>query len=472
MRIVWTNWKLALWRHCYAGPLALLFLVGFKLVMDRIGPNDPDAGSASVFDSTLYLALLMALPLSGWLHGVSTHERETTARPLSFCLPGYRQSLRRLCVTAAVPWGVFFALMEAPFLWKQWHLLRVGNPGLPDVSLGLGSVFLVGAAASLAVCSSRLVLSRLQWGILALACLPLGILGLIVWLSVDRHTPSFQVVAALVSILVIVFFWLRLGNMQYVARGHRAIIEDAMDKRTQVGVTRTPPSWTGDFFLAWARRSPGLGVRRYVRASLYQTSGLVLSYWKWALAGMLAVSVVLALGTRPVVEIVFASLGLAAVFVDLPATSNMLLPGGRRARYHATVTAALATSLLLGVLALGIAGLSEIVAIGLDTGAESPGFRLRSAWLACVFVPWMCVLQLRASGSVGIVNRASAILVGLPSLVAFRLAFELSGRPAQLHFLVLASVCLCGWALFLLTLKHVSTRGCLTEQKVRSGESQ
>lgn len=283
MNIVWTNWKLALWRHRYGGPLALLFLVGFKLVIDRIGPNDPDAGLTGLSDNTLYFALLMFLPLSGWLHGVSMHEREMTARPLSFCLPGYRQSLRWLRITAALPWGVFFALMEAPFLWRQWHSPRVENPGLFAVCLSLGSAFLVGAALSLALWGSRLIFSRLQWGILALASFPLGILGFAVWLSVDAHTTSFRVVAAPVGIIVIVFFWLRLGNMRCVARGHRAIIEDAMDKRAQTGVKRTAAPWTGDLFLAWARQYPPLGVYRYVWASLYRTFGLVLSHWKWAL---------------------------------------------------------------------------------------------------------------------------------------------------------------------------------------------
>ncbi|MBN2130966.1 MAG: hypothetical protein JW741_15800 [Sedimentisphaerales bacterium] len=269
--------------------------------------------------------------------------------------------------------------------------------------------------------------------------------------------------------IVIVFLWLRLGDMQYVARGHRIIIEDALDKRAQVGVTRTAPDWTDDLFLSWARQHPPLGVQRYVWASLYATFGGVFSYWLWILAGLVAGSVVLGLAPRPVAEIAFASLGFAAVFVDLPATSNMLLPGGRHERYYATVIATVVTTLLLLILAVGIAALSETIGIGLGAGAESFGFRFHSVWLVCVFVPWIVTLQLCGRRFRRIESRTPAIAVGLASLMVLRLFFAIHRWPAQKCLLFFAGVFVCGWAFFLLTTGHLCVGGSLVERRLGAG---
>jgi hypothetical protein len=101
----------------------------------------------------------------------------------------------------------------------------------------------------LAVHGARLVFSKLHWGLLALASFPLGILGFVLWLGVEVDDTPVWGTSGLLSVVAIVFFWVRLGDMRCVTRGHRAIIEDAMEKRAQADVKRVAPDWMDDLFL-------------------------------------------------------------------------------------------------------------------------------------------------------------------------------------------------------------------------------
>jgi hypothetical protein len=470
MSIIWTNWRVALWRGRYTGPLSFICCFALmQLTLGRPSPVDPEVGLTILHRSALFNALYIFFLSSGLLHAVLIHERDVTAKPLAFCLPGYRQSLRGLNFTAALPWGVLVALMEAPRLWIQWHSPRVENPGLFDVFLCLGCAFLVGVAISLAVHASRLILSKLQWSILALTSFPLCILGVALWLNLDMHTPLFWGVAAFVSALVVVLFWVRLGNMRYVTRGHRAIIDGAMDKRAQAGVKRTTPPWAGEFFLLRMELCSHLGAWRYLWGGLYQAFGRVLSYWKWMLVGGFLVSLVLGFAPGSFAQLVFTFLGIGVSLMELPATSSMLLPGGRRERHYATVIAAVVASLLLLAVASVIAGLSEIMAVVLGSDVGSFGVRLGSVWLACVFVPWICAARFPGYGLAGIRVVSMVVVAGVFGSMAFSVSSGTSRWPAQMRLLLLASVCLCGWAVFLLTSRHVCLRGSLVEQDARAG---
>jgi hypothetical protein len=120
-------------------------------------------------------------------------------------------------------------------------------------------------------------------------------------------------------------------------------------------------------------------------------------------------------------------------------------------------------------LAIAMAGLSEIIAVVFGADAGSLGFRLCSVWLACVLVPWMCVLQLRGYRLLRIESRGSAAVVGFLSIVLLRMLLDASEWPAQARLLLFAAIGLSGWAVFLLVSRHVCKRGCLIEQKTHTG---
>ena len=474
MRIVWTCWKGAVSREWYHW-IFLLVLVGIVLTLID-GWIDPSTVETDAHGLLAYVRhypflalvpfwLLMSVPLR-----LRREWSESAGKAFSYCLPGYRESLRAVYFLCALPVGLACCLL---WMMTQFAVLdpdQSAGPAWQLVVLSALSSFLVGMAAFLAISVSRFVLTPLVWGLLALASFPLGLLGLVVWLGIDVHDTSIWIAVGLVSLIVIVFFWVRLGAMRYVARGHRAIIVDAMDRRTQADVKRTAPDWVDDAFLDWARRYPVLGRERYVWASLYQAFGRILSYWKWVLAVALAVSVTLALTPGFVAEAVFVFLGLMApAFVDPPPTSNLLLPGGRRERYYATISTVVATSLLLLALAVAMAGVSEMVAIARGADVGDLGHRFRSAWLACVFVPWACAIRIAVKG-LGWTERASSVvpfaILAPVVFVHFVDFFEWSVRMRLLFF---AGMCFCGWVVFLLAAKYVCTRGALIEQKVWAG---
>ncbi len=470
MNIIWTNWKMAFRREWDRMPLFAMAVVGFGVLVCAYSLAIlRHTGMTSLFDDALHFALFVGFPLSGLLFGLQGHEREMTATPLSFCLPRYRQSLRCLGVTAAVPWGLYFVLIALALRRSQWHSPGSNNPNLLATSVYLGSAFLIGAGIALTVQAARLILPRLQWSLLALASLPLAILGVGVGLTVDVRNTPFWIGTGLVSIVVMLFCWVRLGNMRCVGRGHRAIIEDAMDKRTQADVKRTAPPWMDDLLLGRARECPVLGIRRYVWAGFYRAFGRALSYRIWVLAGALALSIVLGLAPLRVTEIAFVLMGFEAALVDLPATSSLLLPGGCRERHYAMVVSALLTSVLLLTLALGIGGLSGMIAIARGADAGSLGFRFRMAWLACVLVPWIGAAGLRGQIPLGFENRLSACVTGALAFLAVYVPLGSLAWLAQIRLLFFASACLCGWVVFLFASRRLCLRGSLIGSRMPSG---
>lgn len=246
-------------------------------------------------------------------------------------------------------------------------------------------------------------------------------------------------------------------------------IEEAMARRTPVRLWRATPSRAGNWLLRRAKRYRHLGLRRYIWASSFRTFGLVLSYWRWVLAAALVEVLILVMAPTSLAEAFAVSLGLAAVLLDLPATSSMLSSGGRRERYYGTVIAALVVSLLLVMLALFVAGLSVIVAIALRVETGVLGLHLFSPWLACTLVPWTCAWQFCRYAPAGIEKKTSVLLGGYVITMALSLLLNVLRWPMELRMLAFASFCLLGWVVFLCVLGYVCARGCLVRPNRRSG---
>lgn len=463
MKIIWTNLKLTWQRHQYMGLILPPALFALMIMHGRHNEIDSEDGVRSLSDYSWYFALMAVLPISGILSAVMRHCSEVTAKPLAFCLPGYRQSLRGLLFIATLPWGVQFVLFQLPAVWKRWHFPDGAPPALFDVCLCLAAAFLIGAAVSLAVHGSRLVLSKLQWGVLALASFPLGIIAIGVWLGAEVDSRSLWIAAVVASILTMGFFWVRLGDMVYVRRGHRNILADARDKRTQVDVKRTAPAWADDLFLAWAERYPALSTTRYVWATFYRAFGLLLSYWFWILLVLGGLVLALQMGGGDTVELVLLPLGLIAAMVDLPANSSLLLSGGRRQRYYATLAVVVALSLSLTAVAFAVVCVSAIIANGGGAGSGQLGSRLGSVWLASVAVPWIAALRLFKVG-----NLATEVLTGLLVILVVRQILA-NLATAMLCFAIVAAV---GWVFFLGILQYTCAQGGLFSSPWRSGTSE
>jgi len=438
MSIIWTTWKqVPLWVRLCLSVSSLLLIVLTAFVASN--------------------GFLVLLCFWMYLRPFSFVHSDAAAKPFSFCLPGYRDSARVGILVDAVLIGLAYAAFG----------VRLILPEQSFSSIAAGRAlmwFLLGFVISLlwAPPGFFTVVAPLD-AVLSIA-FAIGVM-MAMWVVV-WHSLLFWLVVALTGVVVCVCVWWRLRDARGVACRHRRIIKETMEKQAQIGVERTVPSWAGDLLLARAERKTPLGTWWCIWAGLYRAFGPVLCYWKEAVTMALVMSVVLGLAGRAVAEVAFASMGLIAAFVDPPARSTMLLPGGRRERHYATLVAPIATTLLLLVMAAGMAILSEIVAMRFGPSAERSGVRLGSAWLACVFVPWIFALKPCRFGPFRITRRSTPILLVILALLVFRRFVP----DAQMRMFVYAVAGLCGWVLFLLVLKYACTDGCLAGSDVRAGE--
>ena len=99
---------------------------------------------------------------------------------LSFCLPGFRESLRRRYFVGAAVTGLAGALLALALNLPLSHQERWPAGGdLTDMYLQVVSGFLVGMAVALVLGTPRLILSRLAWKVLMLLSIPLFLIGVV-----------------------------------------------------------------------------------------------------------------------------------------------------------------------------------------------------------------------------------------------------------------------------------------------------
>jgi hypothetical protein len=204
MKMIVTDWTGSFRRWIL--PVAM---AGIALVMIRGPGNVMDIGSIGL----LFLSvLMMARPAIA---------EET---PLSFCLPRFRESLRRGYFAGAAVMGLSGALF-ALHLWL--HSRRGTDDGdLTHAFLPVACGFFVGTAGALVLGTSHLVLPRLARAIPIPLLIPLLLVALVSFVLLDSPTGC-PTIAITVCTAVCVFIWVRLGNMACLKRGHRLVIANA-----------------------------------------------------------------------------------------------------------------------------------------------------------------------------------------------------------------------------------------------------
>jgi hypothetical protein len=374
--------------------------------------------------------------------------------PLSFCLPGFRESLRGRYFRAAALVGLGVGLFTGGQV-VSFHRpegWRVAGD-LTDVCLRIVGGFLVGMAVGLMVGTPRLILSRLVWSVLLLLSIPL-LVGAVVAFSVLVEYPT---VAIPVGAGLCVFVWLQLGEKAIVKRGHRMIIEDALEQRAEGGGTRTAPGWADSLFRERMDHRQYLKTGRYIWGGLYEAFGSLFSYWKWILLAVVATGLILGLvGHEMAGVIAIICFGFAVRLIRLPVASPVLRPGGRRERYYATFATALAAALLLLGAAAIVVVLSRVSAVfpGANlfrSGDQALVYRsmgLIALLLPCLLVPVALGIQLMQQEGRGITWVPWTVLFASVTL----LYFWRNTWPESLRFWFLMAIFVFGWVFFLFTL--------------------
>lgn len=381
--------------------------------------------------------------------------------PFSFCLPGFRESLRRWYFSTAAVMGLgtcVFGLGQALLFSRREGLAGAGDSIYAYLQAVSG--FLVGLAIGLIVGTPRLVLSKAAWGILTLLSIPLFLVAVVtVPAFVEYPLIGIPVCTALCG-----FVWFRLGNLACVKRGHRRIIayaaeqerETATESWTHSGDVVTVPLWAESLFCGWMQSRPYLSAGRYIWGALYEAFGLWFSYWESILFAVAAAALVLGLlGGQVAPTIALICLVFADRAVRLPVTSTLLLPGGRREKCYAIFATALAASLLLLGAAVVVVVLARVgvllVSGAFPDGADGPADRttsLAGLFLPCVLVPTILSMHVMREDGRGIAWVPGTLLFASVTL----LAFWRSTWPEELRLWFLAAIFVFGWVFFLVTL--------------------
>ncbi len=454
MSLVLTNWKAAFLRERGSGSLAVyaVFVSVWGFVAWLRGSSD-----ASIIQDALGGLLII-----GPVYAVLRMQRGMITKPMLFCLPRHRESLRAFTFSAALLAGLGWATM-GPFPPDQTPT---------ELYMNLTGGFLTGMALYLALAMPRLILSRRAFIWFRRVAIALVILALEAF-PAPRDDP-FVAWPVLMPVLVVlaVFVWIRLGDTACVKRGQRIILEDTIER----GPGRKSPGTTLPWVEKWLRsqmeRQSYLQEGRYVWSQVYATIDRLLPYWKWVLGSLLGCAWLLGYMGQSAASVIFAASGSLAWVQSWPVTFPLVLPGGRKERCRATIGAVVAVSLLLLAAASAVVVLSWLLTPFLGgapaEGPEAPyvGLQAHGVFWTCLLVPGFSAL-----GLLGIRIRSLAELCVLMAVVMTALGFSTLAvpiGPAWALPVVVAGVYVGGWLFLLLVLRAASRRWDLVSQRLMS----
>ena len=439
MHIVLTNWRAAFLRE--RGSRLLAVSVVFVSVFEFVAWIQGSSNAGTI------LGQFGPVLLIGPAYAALRMQRGMLAKPMLFCLPRYRESLR------------VFTFSVAPLAGLGWATLELLPPDMAsaeiytdEVYLDLAGGFLTGMVLYLALTTSRLILSRQSFTWLRRAAIPLWIVA------------PFVVWPILMPVLVALcgFVWIRLGDMECVKRGQRIILEDAIERGPARKSPGTTLPWVEKWLQSQMERQSYLRGGRYVWGQLYATSGHLLPYWKWILGSLLGCAWLLGYMGQSATYVVFAASGCLAWIQPWPLMSPLVLPGGRKDRCRATIGAVVAVSLLLLAAASAVVVVSWLLTAFLGgTPAEGPeapyvGLRADGVFWTCLLVPGFSAL-----GLLGVRIRSPAELCTIIAVFALALGFSPLAVPIWLAWtlpVVVAGVFVSGWLFLLLVLRAACIR--------------
>lgn len=356
---------------------------------------------------------VLVFPFGGFLLGRHGLE-DTAAKPFSFLLPGYRESLRKSSFSRALRWGVGSSLYVFSGVWQRlllfWDIRQIysdvpgklippgsipARPANFEISLGLVGGFLAGVALCLLWTCDSLVQFRRKWQGAVFMVLGIALIPALVSSGQTKHPFVVWPIFIPLSVFFCVYFWRCLGEPTWVKRGHRALIIHQTGEPTLIAHRRRSRRWVEELFLDRMRKGSISATPRCLWAWLYREFGPILPYWGWIVVPLVASTVVLGYASQLLLELMFLVFGTAVAANVLPVASSMLLPEGRRERYYLTLATAGLTTLMLAVASLGIVVLSWLLASVLPQVPweghylRYVGIGMNSLWLACLPVPWL-----------------------------------------------------------------------------------
>ncbi len=445
MRIFWANLRLAFMVRGYLLILTILLLTIVAGISDS---------------SFVWFCLLLALGMfTSGSHG------EIAATSLSFCLPGYRDSLRYLILLDVLLGALMIAVCFGSLGSGQVGLLR----GLYVVSgfvIGLAVLLLfgtVGIFRHILLTSKvrELLSSRYRIaGLIVLGVLIVSFCFLPRWIMLS--------IATLIGLVTSAFTWIRLGHVEDMRNAHRLKINGPIRKMSRVGAVSVSLSPLDKLLFGMFQSSRSLDLGRCVWGNLF----VRFSPFRWKPLVIFLIIMTLVLGFLGTMAIQFGLLAMSSLslVIALPINSDMLLPEGRKEKFYSAVVMAITITLLILGTTLVLTGLSWLFERGISFlplpyryVAINPG----DIWLVLMLVPWFFDLDLLRHRRPVLSCSIMVVGVVLSFLAIFMQHYTVCADAPHLARIILIVTLLGGWGVFLLVLKFVCTRGSFLPASIR-----
>jgi hypothetical protein len=404
-----------------------------------------------------------------WALGKAVRMGDLARTPFSFCLPGFRESLRRRCFLAGTLTGAAMLLFPATFYVSMRFEGLSHNPRPVETCLSMAAAFGVGMVIALIVGSMRFVLSRREKNWIFLLSIPL-FLGAVVAFSAFIEYAFVGIPFCAAACL---FVWFRLGDMRRVGEGHRAILTGAWEERMEQDASKAPSSQGEYSSLTWMELRWRLPERSRVGKGLYAVFAPIVRYKTWILISVVAAILVMGFAGRWFREVLFLASGLLVLGAPLPIPFDGLwLPLGRRERGLATIAVVVAVFLLLeggaAVVSVGtwvLAALFSAFDISWYTGIAGSDLCLPG-----VLVPWLVGWRLLRVRRPRVARVIGSVLGIIETGVLVLMIAKGASSVRSVGAVFLAPALIGGWPVFLLALWDVCTRGDLIEPSGGTGD--
>jgi hypothetical protein len=423
MSILGANWKEVVLRRDWwwiAAPLAAIFF-GWL-----VGPITGTLAALAL--SCAGLGLRAVITWSG-----------VEDKPLSFLLPGYRESVRALYFPTAVLIGLGTALFLLALTCPDEAPLCPPGSSWSELSLNLLTGFLIGIALTLV------------WETTCLTMVfPLGALVVLVEGVAGRSVFVRWGVLLPVSFIVCIRFWFRLGDMRRIGSNRRLVFQPVV---WPLAAEETEPgalSREEVFFLRRMGQYQAFSLGRTCWGGLYQG----LAPWLCGATGLIAFVVLSLLAARMLGTWWLILFGLIMTWdVDLPLLPHPApwLPAGRKERCVATGVTAAAVFLLCVAYGLLVIVSSRFLwlLISAVLGARLGGKVLAPIDPWCFYwvglsVPWVTALRLCLPNAPRIARGGGALMT---LLFMEALIFLEYAVPAWNIHLVCVGALWAGWLL-------------------------
>lgn len=337
--------------------LGYLMFAVFVWVSLMVALDDP--GGKGTFIGLIVLAFLVGMT-------AAVQQMEILTRPMAFCLPSHRQTMRQFILTVGVAANAAGATL---FLFY---------PGLPLVwrLLVLGSAFAAGLVFYLAG----------AWWVF-LVRQPMSLVGFLIAISffgrqlglhvrLERIVVLHPLAVMAAGVLAALAMWLYLTRADLARRNclrpwigfaevfDRDKLRRSPQYRSAAPWTRLkdhPRPWVEKLFLGGMTQCRPLSVARCTWGAVYSSFALVLSQWTNVVVLVVVMTAFLGYLGGHLMVILFASLPIVAGAMGLShgaLYSSLLTAGGRRERFTATLAVVATGAVLVTAFMALVAALS------------------------------------------------------------------------------------------------------------------